>query len=59
MVHSNLKRVRNDIHVSPAGVVFVKSEIRRGVIPIMLEEVLNTRLMIKQSMKDYPNDKVC
>jgi DNA polymerase zeta len=39
--------------VSPCGVVFVKPSVREGVLPRMLEEILETRLMVKQSMKLY------
>jgi DNA polymerase family B len=31
----------------------VKSSVREGVLPRMLEEILETRLMVKQSMKLY------
>lgn len=50
---SELKRlIENDqITVSPCGVVFVKKDVREGVLPRMLREILNTRLMVKQSMK--------
>lgn len=30
---------------------------RKGVLPSMLEEILNTRIMVKQSMKTYKQDK--
>lgn len=39
------------ITVSPCGVAFVKEEVREGVLPRMLREILDTRLMVKQSMK--------
>ncbi|XP_041662079.1 DNA polymerase zeta catalytic subunit isoform X2 [Cheilinus undulatus] len=52
-----LYQLRNDITVSPNGVAFVKSSVRRGVLPSMLEEILNTRIMVKQSMKTYKQDK--
>ncbi|XP_059212566.1 DNA polymerase zeta catalytic subunit [Centropristis striata] len=48
---------RNDITVSPNGVAYVKSSVRKGVLPSMLEEILNTRLMVKQTMKTYKQDK--
>uniref|UniRef100_A0A8D0AEM7 DNA polymerase zeta catalytic subunit n=1 Tax=Sander lucioperca TaxID=283035 RepID=A0A8D0AEM7_SANLU len=47
-----LYQLRNDITVSPNGIAFVK-----GVLPSMLEEILNTRIMVKQSMKTYKQDK--
>ncbi|XP_015910939.2 uncharacterized protein [Parasteatoda tepidariorum] len=41
----------NNIHVSPTGIAFVKANVRRGVLPVMLEEILNTRIMVKRSLK--------
>ncbi|XP_059369223.1 DNA polymerase zeta catalytic subunit isoform X3 [Carassius carassius] len=52
-----LYQLRNDITISPNGVAFVKSSVRKGVLPSMLEEILKTRIMVKQSMKAYKNDK--
>ncbi|KAM4529024.1 DNA polymerase zeta catalytic subunit [Fundulus diaphanus] len=52
-----LHQLRNDITVSPSGIAFVKSSVRKGVLPSMLEEILNTRIMVKQSMKNYKQDK--
>ncbi|XP_059350922.1 DNA polymerase zeta catalytic subunit-like isoform X2 [Daphnia carinata] len=51
------KLVKQDlVNISPAGVVFVKPEVRTGIIPQMLSEILNTRIMVKQSMKEYEGD---
>uniref|UniRef100_A0AAQ5YD35 DNA polymerase zeta catalytic subunit n=1 Tax=Amphiprion ocellaris TaxID=80972 RepID=A0AAQ5YD35_AMPOC len=52
-----LYQLRNDITVSPNGIAFVKSSVRKGVLPSMLEEILSTRIMVKQSMKTYKQDK--
>ncbi|KAL6096221.1 rev3l [Pungitius sinensis] len=52
-----LYQLRNDITVSPNGIAFVKSSVRKGVLPNMLEEILSTRIMVKQSMKAYKQDK--
>ncbi|XP_068432657.1 DNA polymerase zeta catalytic subunit [Clinocottus analis] len=52
-----LYQLRNDITVSPNGIAFVKSSVRKGVLPSMLAEILNTRIMVKQSMKAYKQDK--
>ncbi|KAI9095522.1 hypothetical protein DFS34DRAFT_662310 [Phlyctochytrium arcticum] len=43
--------------VSPNGLAFVKPHIRQGTVSRMLAELLDTRVMIKQSMKLYKNDK--
>lgn len=46
------KLVKRDlINYSPCGVGFVKKEIRDGILPRMLREILDTRLMVKHSMK--------
>ncbi|XP_006879098.1 PREDICTED: DNA polymerase zeta catalytic subunit-like [Elephantulus edwardii] len=52
-----LYKIRHDITVSPNGVAFVKPSVRKGVLPRMLEEILKTRLMVKQSMKAYKQDR--
>ncbi|XP_028903006.1 DNA polymerase zeta catalytic subunit isoform X1 [Ornithorhynchus anatinus] len=52
-----LYQIRHDITVSPNGVAFVKPSVRKGVLPKMLEEILKTRIMVKQSMKSYKHDR--
>ncbi|XP_053161604.1 DNA polymerase zeta catalytic subunit isoform X1 [Hemicordylus capensis] len=52
-----LYQLRHDITVSPSGVAFVKPSVRKGVLPRMLEEILKTRIMVKQSMKAYKHDR--
>ncbi|KAL3883653.1 hypothetical protein ACJMK2_029895 [Sinanodonta woodiana] len=51
------RKLKDDVTVSPNGVVFLKHSIRKGILPIMVEEILNTRLMIKNAMKNYKSDK--
>lgn len=55
-----IERLNNEklIHISPCGAVFVKSSVREGVLPRMLREILDTRLMVKQSMKLHKTDKL-
>lgn len=36
---------------------FRQPSVRKGVLPRMLEEILKTRIMVKQSMKAYKHDK--
>lgn len=38
-------------------VLSVQPTVRKGVLPSMLEEILNTRFMVKRSMKTYKQDK--
>ncbi|VDM42220.1 unnamed protein product [Toxocara canis] len=46
-----------NVHVSPTGTAFCKKSIRRGIMPIMLEEILNTRIMVKKAAKDYKDSR--
>ncbi|GAB1609202.1 hypothetical protein Ahia01_001205700, partial [Argonauta hians] len=47
-----LQKLKDDVTISPNGVVFVKQHVRKGIISRMVEEILNTRLMVKKSMKN-------
>ncbi|KAI3448610.1 hypothetical protein Pfo_005275 [Paulownia fortunei] len=47
----NLKR---ELLVTPNGVVYVPSKVRKGILPRLLEEILSTRIMVKQAMKKLP-----
>lgn len=38
--------------------VFVKPAVRKSLLAKMLGEILDTRVMVKQAMKGYRNDKV-
>lgn len=44
--------------VSPNGVMFVKPSVRKSLLAKMLQEILDTRVMVKTSMKEYKDDKV-
>ncbi|KAI8815501.1 hypothetical protein BJ742DRAFT_18942 [Cladochytrium replicatum] len=52
-----VQKFKDHLNVSPNGMVFVKPHIRQGVIPRMLSEILETRVMLKQSMKHYKDEK--
>ncbi|XP_071136539.1 uncharacterized protein [Mytilus edulis] len=54
---SVLKKIQDDVTVSPNGVVFVKQSVRKGIISAMVEDILNTRIMVKKAMKDCKKDK--
>lgn len=43
-----LLKLESSINVSPCGVAFVNKDVRRGILPAMLEEILETRLMVRQ-----------
>ncbi|KAL1488019.1 hypothetical protein ABEB36_015394 [Hypothenemus hampei] len=49
-------QARDLINYSPCGVAFVKQKVREGILPRMLKEVLDTRLMVKNSMKENKKD---
>jgi DNA polymerase zeta len=44
--------------VAPNGIMYVKPEVRRGLLGRMLTELLDTRVMVKQAMKRARDDKV-
>ncbi|KAJ4426090.1 DNA polymerase zeta catalytic subunit [Periplaneta americana] len=52
-----LKKLEKNINISPCGVAFVKEGVRKGILPRMLEEILETRLMVKKSMKEHKSNK--
>ena len=51
-----LKALKDQFTISPGGIVFLKQEVRQGILPKMLNDILNTRIMVKQSMKKHRND---
>ncbi|XP_076277672.1 DNA polymerase zeta catalytic subunit isoform X2 [Lasioglossum baleicum] len=53
---STIQRLHGSINFTPCGVAYVKPDVRLGVLPRMLMEILNTRLMVKQSMKLHGNE---
>ncbi|XP_076640510.1 DNA polymerase zeta catalytic subunit isoform X1 [Colletes latitarsis] len=52
---SAAEKLQGKINFTPCGVAFVKPEVRLGILPRMLTEILNTRLMVKESMKIHGN----
>lgn len=49
----NWKIDENTPYVSPNGSIFCAKSVRQGILPIMIREMLNTRLMVKRSMKKH------
>ncbi|KAF9965079.1 DNA polymerase zeta [Mortierella alpina] len=43
--------------IAPNGVMFVNQDIRRSLLARMLAELLDTRVMVKKAMKEYPDNK--
>jgi DNA polymerase zeta len=46
---SNLDRA----YVAPTGTVYVSEDVLKGVLPLVLEEILTTRAMLKKAAKEY------
>lgn len=45
--------------VAPNGIMYAKKSVRKSLLATMLEELLETRVMVKQAMKTAKSDKVC
>uniref|UniRef100_UPI00358FBFE1 DNA polymerase zeta catalytic subunit isoform X3 n=1 Tax=Myxine glutinosa TaxID=7769 RepID=UPI00358FBFE1 len=52
-----LRRLQGCITVSPNGVAFVKASVCKGVLPSMLWDILQTRLMVKRSLSEGSTDR--
>ena len=52
-----LTKYKDHLFVSPNGVAFVTDSVRKGVLPKMLSEILETRIMVKEMMKKFKDDK--
>lgn len=48
---NTLLNLKHELLVAPNGVAYVPSKVRRGILPRLLEEILSTRIMVKQAMK--------
>jgi DNA polymerase zeta len=46
-----LKLLKNDIILSPNGLMFAKAAVRKSLLAKMLEDILDTRFMVKSTMK--------
>ncbi|KAI0047841.1 hypothetical protein FA95DRAFT_1492015 [Auriscalpium vulgare] len=52
-----LDTLKDHITVAPNGMMYVKSEVRKGLLGRMLTELLDTRVMVKQAMKGVKGNK--
>ncbi|KAF9568379.1 hypothetical protein CPC08DRAFT_402859 [Agrocybe pediades] len=52
-----LEKLQGNINVAPNGIMYVKQNVRKGLLGRMLTELLDTRVMVKQAMKRVGNDK--
>ncbi|ESR46579.1 hypothetical protein CICLE_v10003639mg [Citrus x clementina] len=46
-----LRDLKDEILIPPNGVMYVPPKVRKGVLPRLLEEILSTRIMVKQAIK--------
>ncbi|XP_076930223.1 DNA polymerase zeta catalytic subunit-like [Bidens hawaiensis] len=54
-----LRRLKHEVLLTPNGVMYAPSKVRKGVLPRLLDEILSTRIMVKQAMKKLSSsDKV-
>ncbi|KAF5313110.1 hypothetical protein D9619_003181 [Psilocybe cf. subviscida] len=53
-----VEKLQSHINVAPNGMMYVKAEVRKGLLGRMLVELLETRVMVKQAMKRVGDDKV-
>ncbi|VDM98027.1 unnamed protein product [Thelazia callipaeda] len=49
---------KRELHISPTGVIFCKKSVRKGLMPLMLEEILDTRVMVKKAVKKYKDNRL-
>ncbi|KAH8925504.1 hypothetical protein BT69DRAFT_1318197 [Atractiella rhizophila] len=52
-----LSLLRDDVNISPNGMIFVKSHVRKSLLSKMLSEILDTRVMVKGAMKAIKDDR--
>lgn len=53
LTEEQFKYITDNIIIAPNLTCFVKPHIKEGLLPRMLREILNTRIMVKKSMKLY------
>lgn len=53
-----LDALKSDLTVSPNGILFVKPSVRKGLLGRMLEELLESRVMVKDSMKLWESSSI-
>ncbi|XP_017700432.1 DNA polymerase zeta catalytic subunit isoform X2 [Phoenix dactylifera] len=46
-----LRDLKEQLLLTPNGFLYIPSKVRKGVLPRLLEEILSTRIMVKQAMK--------
>ncbi|KAJ8702610.1 DNA polymerase zeta [Pleurotus ostreatus] len=52
-----LNTLKDHTRIAPNGIMYVKQEVRQGLLGRMLKELLDTRVMVKQAMKTNKDNK--
>ena len=47
----------DDFTVTPNGMVFLPAKKKKGILPRLLKEILDTRIMVKKQMKTLDPDQ--
>lgn len=50
-----LQLLKDDVTISPNGVVFVKESVRKSTLAKLLKEILEIRVMVKKTVSDLPS----
>jgi DNA polymerase zeta len=58
LLESEGRSILHEFAVAPNGIMYVKPEVRKGLLGRMLTELLDTRVMVKQAMKRARDNKV-
>ncbi|AGO09891.1 AaceriAAL099Cp [[Ashbya] aceris (nom. inval.)] len=51
-----LQLLGDNITIAPNGVTYVKESIRKSVLAKMLSDILDTRMLLKRTLSDMPNE---
>ncbi|KAM5476878.1 DNA polymerase zeta [Microsporum audouinii] len=49
--------LKDQINIAPNGIIYAKQDVRKSLLAKMLTEILETRVMIKNGMKEDKDDK--
>ncbi|KAG0078495.1 DNA polymerase zeta, partial [Podila epicladia] len=52
-----LPLLQDHLQLAPNNMMYVNQDIRKSLLSRMLSEILDTRVMVKKAMKEYPNNK--
>lgn len=48
--------LKDDIVIAPNGIMYTKPQVRKSTLSKMLTELLDTRMIVKDGMRDHPNN---